>query len=98
MARVRRDHEMGQLPPAEYARVIETTRAVLDRAIAAGPTPAREAPGAEAPEPVVVAGCPVRDGAARVVLPTLRRVIESGGARVQHLQAASYVVESGAPV
>src|SRR5207237_6234504 len=48
MARVRRDHEMGQLPPAEYARVIETTRAVLDRAIAAGPTPATEAPGAEA--------------------------------------------------
>ena len=36
MARVRRDYETGQLPPAEYAHVIETTRAVLDRAIGRG--------------------------------------------------------------
>src|SRR4029077_16357003 len=59
MARARRDREMGQLPEAEYAHVIETTRAVLDRALEAGSTEAREERGAEAPEPVIIAGCPV---------------------------------------
>ena len=98
MARVRRDHEMGQLPPAEYARVIETTRAVLDRAIAAGPTPATEAPGAEAREPVVVAGCPVRNGADRVVLTTLNRVLERDGYRLQIVPAGALVAETLAAV
>jgi len=98
MARVRRDYETGQLPPAEYAHVIETTRAVLDRAIAAGPTPATEAPAAEVPEQVIVAGCPVRDGVDRVVLTTLNRVLERDGYSLQIVSAGALVSETLAAV
>src|SRR5262249_61976299 len=43
LARARRDHDAGQLPAADYAHVIETTRAVLDRAIVASPSPEPQA-------------------------------------------------------
>src|SRR6185369_8881956 len=50
LARARHDHEVGQLPDAEYTHVIETTRAVLDRAITDGPPPVQETLTHEAPE------------------------------------------------
>jgi len=98
MARARRDHETGQLPPAEYAHVIETTRTVLDRAIETGPTLATDAPMSDAPEHVVVAGCPVRDGADRVVLATLNHVLQRDGYRLQIVPAGALVAETLAAV
>jgi predicted PurR-regulated permease PerM len=98
MARARRDREMGQLPEAEYAHVIETTRAVLDRALEAGSTQAPEEPGAEAPEPVIIAGCPVRDGADRVVLTTLTRLLERDGYRMEIVPPGALVAETIAAV
>jgi predicted PurR-regulated permease PerM/methylmalonyl-CoA mutase cobalamin-binding subunit len=94
LARARHDHEMGQLPTAEYAHVIETTRAVLDRAITAEPTETPEAPGTEARERVVVAGCPVRDEADRVVLTSLNRILEDDGYAVQIAPAGALVAET----
>ena len=98
LARARRDHEIGQLPPAEYAHVIETTGAVLGRAVAAAPTPAPDPPGAEALERVVVAGCPVRDEADRVVLETLNRLLAPDGYSVQIAPAGALIAETIATV
>jgi len=98
LARARHDHEVGQLPTAEYAHVIATTRAVLDRAITAGPTETPEAPGTEVPERVVVAGCPVRDEADRVVLTSLNRILEDDGYAVQIAPAGALVAETIAAV
>ena len=97
LARARRDHDVGQLPAAEYAHVIETTRAVLDRAIAEGPARGPEAPG-EAPRRVIIAGCPVQDEADRVVLTTLRRLLERDGYAVQIAPAGALVAETIAAV
>src|SRR5262249_52891111 len=68
LARARRDRDAGQLPPAEYTHVIETSRSVLDRAFAAGPSQRPEESGAEEPrseagDRVVVAGSAARDEA-----------------------------------
>lgn len=98
LARARRDHEVGQLPPAEYAHVIETTCAVLDRAIAAGETHAPDTPGSEGAAHVVVAGCPVSDEADRVVLTTLNRLLEQDGYTVQIAPAGALVSETIAAV
>jgi len=99
LARARRDHELGQLPAAEYAHVIETTRAVLDREIASGPPGAApETPETETPERVVVAGCPVRDEADRVVLATLHRLLDADGYHIQSAPAGALVAETIAAV
>jgi predicted PurR-regulated permease PerM/methylmalonyl-CoA mutase cobalamin-binding subunit len=98
LARARHDHDVGQLPAAEYAHVIETTRTVLDRAIAAAPTLATDAPATGAPERVVVAGCPVRDEADRVALTTLNRLLEADGYAVQIAPAGALVAETIAAV
>jgi predicted PurR-regulated permease PerM len=103
LARARRDHEGGQLPDAEYAHVIETTREVLDRAITEGPSREREpeSPAPEttqAPERVLIAGCPVRDEADRLVLTTLNRLLEPDGYAVQIAPAGALVAETIATV
>ena len=99
LARARRDHEMGQLPLAEYARVIETAGVALDRAIASAPTPAPDdAAGTEALERVVIAGCPVRDEADRIVLSTLNRLLEPDGYWIQIAPAGALVSETIATV
>ena len=98
LTRARRDREAGQLPAAEYAHVIETTQAVLDQAITAGPTLEPDAPGTAAPEHVVVAGCPVRDEADRVVLTTLNRLLEADGHAVRIAPAGGLVAETIATV
>ena len=98
LARARRDLEAGQLPAAEYAHVIETTCAVLDRAIAEGPTREPGTPPTEAPERVVVAGCPVRDEADCVVLTTLSRLLEPDGYAVRIASAGALVAETIATV
>jgi predicted PurR-regulated permease PerM len=101
LARARRDHEAGQLPDAEYAHVIETTRVVLDRAITEGPTQEPESPAPEttqAPERVLIAGCPVRDEADRLVLTTLNRLLERDGYSVQIAPAGALVAETIATV
>jgi predicted PurR-regulated permease PerM len=98
LARARHDHEVGQLPDAEYTHVIETTRAVLDRAITDGPPPVQETLTREAPERVIVAGCPVRDEADRVVLTTLNRVLEADGYAVQIAPAGALISETIAAV
>src|SRR4029077_14295901 len=98
LARARHDHEVGQLPDAEYTHVIETTRAVLDRAITDGPPPVQESLTHEAPERVIVAGCPVRDEADRVVLTTLNRLLEADGYAVQIAPAGALISETIAAV
>jgi predicted PurR-regulated permease PerM len=98
LARARHDHEVGQLPDAEYTHVIETTRAVLDRAITDGPPPVQETLTHEAPERVIVAGCPVRDEADRVVLTTLNRVLEADGYAVQIAPSGALISETIAAV
>jgi predicted PurR-regulated permease PerM len=98
LARARHDHEVGQLPDAEYTHVIETTRAVLDRAITDGPPPVQETLTREAPERVIVAGCPVRDEADRVVLTTLNRVLEADGYAVRIAPAGALISETIAAV
>ena len=98
MARARHDRETGQLPHEEYDRLIETTRAVLDRAVGAEPTEAAEARGPESNARVIVAGCPVRDGADRVVLGTLNRVLERDGYTIEIAPAGALVAETIATV
>jgi predicted PurR-regulated permease PerM len=98
MARARHDRETGQLPHEEYDRLIETTRAVLDRAVAAGPAEAAEARGSESNARVIVAGCPVRDGADRVVLGALNRVLEREGYTIEIAPAGALVAETMATV
>ena len=98
MARARHDRETGQLPHEEYDRLIETTRTVLDRAVAAGPAEAAEALGSESNARVIVAGCPVRDGADRVVLGTLNRVLERDGYTIEIAPAGALVAETMATV
>jgi len=98
LARARRDHDAGQLPAAEYAHVIETAGAVLDRAIGTGPPPEPETEATETPERVIVAGCPVRDEADRVVLATLSRLLEPDGHALRIAPAATLVAETIAAV
>ena len=98
MARARHDRETGQLPHEEYDRLIETTRTVLDRAVAAGSAEAAEALGSESNARVIVAGCPVRDGADRVVLGTLNRVLERDGYTIEIAPAGALVAETMATV
>jgi predicted PurR-regulated permease PerM len=98
LARARHDHEAGQLPDAEYTHVIETTRAVLDRAITDGPPPVPETLTQEAPERVTVAGCPVRDEADRVVLTTLNRLLTADGYAMQIVPAGALISETIAAV
>src|SRR5262245_31956712 len=98
LARARGDHDAGQLPAAEYAHVIETTRAVLDRAIMASPSPEPETEATETPERVIVAGCPVHDEADRVVLETLSRLLEPDGHALQSAPAGALVAETIAAV
>jgi predicted PurR-regulated permease PerM/CheY-like chemotaxis protein len=94
LGRARRDNEMGQLLPTEYAHVIEAAKAVLDRAIAARPTDAAEALGPARPERVLVAGCPVRDEADAVVLAILDRLLERDGYTVQIAPSGALVAET----
>jgi len=99
LARARRDHELGQLPAAEYVHVIETTRAVLDREIASGSSGApSDSPESEAPERLIVAGCPVRDEADLVVLATLDRQLDADGYRIENVPAGALVAETIAAV
>jgi predicted PurR-regulated permease PerM len=98
MARARRDRERGQLPQEEYDRLIEATRTVLDRAIATGPAEAPEARGSESNERLIVAGCPVRDGADRVVLDALNRVLVRDGYTIEIVPAGALVAETIATV
>jgi hypothetical protein len=98
MARARRDRELGQLPQEEYDRLIETTGAVLDRAIAAQPAQAPDALGSESNTRVIIAGCPVRDGADRVVLGTLNRILERDGYTIEIVPAGALVAETIAAV
>jgi hypothetical protein len=101
LARARRDHESGQLPDAEYTHVIETTRVVLDRAITEGPTHEPESPAPETTqtlERVLIAGCPVRDEADRLVLTTLNRLLERDGYSVRIAPAGALVAETIATV
>jgi predicted PurR-regulated permease PerM len=101
LARARRDHEAGQLPDAEYTHVIETTRVVLDRAITEGPAREPEPAAPEttpAPGRVLIAGCPVRDEADRLVLTTLSRLLEPDGYAVQTAPAGALVAETIATV
>lgn len=98
MARARRDRERGQLPQEEYDRLIETTGAVLDRAIATEPAGAPEALGSGSNDRVIIAGCPVRDGADRVVLGTLNRVLERQGYTIEIVPAGALVAETIAAV
>jgi predicted PurR-regulated permease PerM len=98
MARARRDREQGQLPQEEYDRLIETTHAVLDRAITAKPAEAPEALGSQSNERVIVAGCPVRDSADRVVLGTLNRLLERDGYTIEIVPAGALVAETLATV
>jgi len=98
LARARRDHDAGQLPAADYAHVIETTRAVLDRAIVASPSPEPETEATEAPERVIVAGCPVHDEADRVVLEALSRLLEPDGHALLSAPAGGLVAETIAAV
>jgi len=98
LARARHDHEVGQLPPAEYAHVIETTCAVLDRAIPAGPTPAPETPSSDTVERVIIAGCPVSDEADQVVLTILNRLLAKDGYAVRIAPAGALVSEMIAAV
>ena len=96
MARARRDRESGQLPREEYDHLVETTRDVLDRVMAARPLSQPE--GAEEPERVVIAGCPVRDGADRVVLATLNRVFQRDGYKIEMVPAGALVAETIATI
>jgi predicted PurR-regulated permease PerM len=98
LARARRDREMEQLPAAEYARVIESTRAVLDRASATTPAEAAEPAALAPPERMIIAGCPVRDEADRVVLAILSRLLEHDGFAVQNAPAGALVAETIAAV
>jgi len=99
LARARRDHELGQLPAAEYAHVIETTRAVLDREIVSGSlADPSDSPEREAPERLIVAGCPVRDEADLVVLATLDRVLDADGYLIESVPAGALVAETIAAV
>ena len=98
LARARRDHEMGQLPPAEYAHMIETMCAVLDRAIPAESTPEPETPDSVDAERVIVAGCPVSDEADQVVLTVLNRLLDQDGYAVQTAPAGALVSETIAAV
>jgi predicted PurR-regulated permease PerM len=98
MARARRDRERGQLPQEEYDRLIETTGTVLDRAIAAEPAQAPDAPGSESDTRVIIAGCPIRDGADRVVLSTLNRILERDGYTIEIVPAGALVAETIAEV
>jgi predicted PurR-regulated permease PerM len=98
LARARHDHEAGQLPDAEYTHVIETTRAVLDRAITDGPPPVPETSTPAPPEPVIVAGCPVRDEADRLVLATLNWLLEADRYAVQVVPAGALISETIAAV
>jgi predicted PurR-regulated permease PerM/CheY-like chemotaxis protein len=94
LARARHDVETGQLTPAEYAHVVETTREVLDRV---GRGAAESAPAASAParaeSAIVVAGCPARDEADRVVLEVLGRLLESSGLAIRVAPAGGLVSE-----
>jgi len=98
LARARHDHEVGQLPPAEYARVIETTCAVLDRAIPTGQTPTPETPSSDTGERVIIAGCPISDEADQVVLTILSRLLDKDGYAVQIAPAGALVSEMIAAV
>jgi predicted PurR-regulated permease PerM len=96
LARARHDHKVGQLPPAEYAHVIETTCAVLDRAIPKAPAP--ETPSSDTVERVIIAGCPVSDEADQVVLTILNRLLDKDGYAVQIAPAGALVSEMIAAV
>jgi predicted PurR-regulated permease PerM len=98
LARARRDHETRQLPAAEYTGVIESTRTVLDRAIAAAPTASAEPAAPEPPARVRVAGCPVRDEADGLVLATLGRLLEEDGYAIEIAPAGALVAETIAAV
>jgi len=78
--------------------VIETTRAVLDREFASPPGAPPETPETAGPERIVVAGCPVRDEADRVVLATLNRQLDADGYRIESVPAGALVAETIAAV
>ena len=95
LARARHDREAGQLTPDEYARVIEATREVLDRVergAADGASPAPGAPPAAAS--IVVAGCPARDEADRLVLEMLGRLLGPTGLALRVGLAGGLVSET----
>ena len=89
VARARHDRETGQLTPVEYARVIESTRVVLERADLA---PAATSPGAGA-APITVAGCPAQDEADRVALQMLDRLLAPAGYALQIAPVGGLVSE-----
>jgi predicted PurR-regulated permease PerM/CheY-like chemotaxis protein len=88
LARARHDRETGQLSAVEYAHVIDTTRAVLERA--APPKPDDAAPPAAT---VVVAGCPTDDDADCVALEALGQLLEPAGYAVEVVPAGILVAE-----
>jgi predicted PurR-regulated permease PerM len=94
LVRARHDRETGQLTPAEYAHVVEATREVLDRV---GRGAAESAPAGSGParveSAIVVAGCPARDEADRVVLEVLGRLLESTGLAIRVAPAGGLVSE-----
>jgi len=94
VARARHDRETGQLTPVEYARVIESTRVVLERADLA---PAATSPGAGA-APITVAGCPAQDEADRVALQMLDRLLAPAGYALQIAPVGGLVSELMATV
>ena len=98
LARARRDHEMGQLPSAEYAHVIETTRAVLDRAITAEPAHAPDDAGGRGARPPVIAGCPVRTKPTASCSTVLSRLLEPDGYSMRIAPAGALVAETIATV
>jgi hypothetical protein len=69
---------------------------VRHRAVPTAPADAAELPGP--PARVLVAGCPVRDEADRVVLATLSRVLETDGYAIQVAPAGALVAETIAAV
>jgi predicted PurR-regulated permease PerM len=97
LARAHRDREAGQLTPDEYARVIESTREVLDRAEPSAPD---SAPASPAPPTasIVVTGCPARDEADRVVLEMLGRLLQPAGLAVHVAPAGGLVSETVARI
>ena len=56
------------------------------------------APGFDANERVIIAGCPVRDGADRVVLATLNRILARDGYRIEIVPGGALVAETIAAV
>ena len=94
LSRARHDRDAGQLPAAEYAHVIETSRSVLDRTIATGSSQGLEETGSGAGDRVVVAGCAARDEADRLVLAIMSRLVASDGYALQIAPVGALVAET----